>query len=83
MCNTAYNLKAFFFSSLVFFVIIHFGHPFVVTACTHSNMSLKFGGRGGGGGGGAFSPCLPLANTLAHPFHMPNLISLEGLVFPE
>ena len=76
MCNTAYNLKAIFFPLLFFFVIIHFGHPFVVTACTHSNMSLKLGG-------GGFSPCLPLAYTLAHPFHMPNLISLEGLVFAE
>ena len=41
MCNTAYNLKAVY-SSLVF--PIHFGCPFAVTACTHSNMSLRSGG---------------------------------------
>ena len=40
MCNTAYNLKAVS-SSLAF---LHFGCPFVVTACRHSNMSLKSGG---------------------------------------
>ena len=37
MCNTTYNLKAVF-SSLAF---LKFGRPFSVTACTHSNMSLK------------------------------------------
>ena len=36
----AYKLKAVF-CSLAF---LNFGHPFVVTACTHSNMSLKSGG---------------------------------------
>ena len=36
----AYNLKAVF-SSLAF---LNFGCPFVVTACTHSHMSLKSGG---------------------------------------
>ena len=51
MCNTAYNLKAVF-SSLTF---LNFGRPFVVTACTHSNMSLK--------SGGASAP-QPLAYTL-------------------
>ena len=51
MCNTAYNLKAVF-SSLAF---LNFGRPFAVTACTHSNMSLK--------SGGASAP-QPLAYTL-------------------
>ena len=41
--RTHYNLKAVFFF-LSFFS--NFGHPFAVTACTHSNMSLKSGGGG-------------------------------------
>ena len=40
MCNTVYNLKAVSFS----LAFLKFGCPFAVTACTHSNMSLKSGG---------------------------------------
>ena len=54
ICNTAYNLKAVFFLSC----FLNFGRPSAVTACTHSNMSLKSEGEG-------FSlPSLPLAYTL-------------------
>ena len=53
MCNTAYNLKAVFFS----LAFLNFGHPFAVTACTHSNMTLK-------SGGGFNPPGFPLAYTL-------------------
>ena len=41
MCDIA---EGCFFLSC-FSIIINFGSPFVVTACTHSNMSLKSGGE--------------------------------------
>ena len=58
MCNTAYNLKTVF-SSLAF---LKFGHPFAITTCTLSNMSLKseMGGRG------LQPPQPPLTYTLVH-----------------
>ena len=58
----AYNLKAVFSSH----AFLNFGRLFVVTACTYSKMSLKFGGSGGGGWG-LHSPQPLLAYTLGKP----------------
>ena len=55
-CNTAHNLEAFFH------LLFSFGHPFAVTAFTHSNMCLK--------SGGLHPPLPPLFYTFALRGHL-------------
>ena len=74
----AYNLKAVFSSH----AFLNFGRHFVVTACTHSNISLK---SGGGGGGGASVPpdfklMFPLLPQPSLPTPLGSLLEKQPLV---
>ena len=74
MCNTAYDMKAVLFP----LVCLNFGCPFAVTACTHSNMSLKCGG----GGGGTSAPQVsPLPTPLSCNLVMNSIHSMHVYVY--
>ena len=68
----AYNLKAVFSSH----TFLNFGRLFVVTTCTHSNMSLKSGGRGGM----ASVPPAPLLPPPSLPTPLGSLLEKQPLV---